>query len=324
MKKILKVLGIIVVAFIVLGVVFGSGGSKKEQKVGEVSQNESSSNESATDESKEEIEVKEFYNVGDILEEGNQRIVYVASGDYIEENEYSQPAEGNKYIFFKFSFENISSNSDTAISFYDFECYADGYVTEMHYNDDESLSSTLSPGRSTQGTLIFEVPETASDIELEYNSNYWTDDKIKFVYEDNKDSGYVIEKNTTRSESALSVGQFIETDSLKISYLSCEDFNSDNMFVQPREGYHYVTCSFEFENIDSSDHSISSFSFDCFADGIDCKQTFIRDDDLSATISAGRKANGTVTFEVPNDAEVIELEFNDNVWTSSRIVFTIK
>ena len=95
------------------------------------------------------------------------------------------------------------------------------------------------------------------------------------------------------------------------------------MFSMPANGNHYITCEFEFENVGSSDEYISSFDFDCYADGLNCKATFIRDDDLSATLSAGRKVKGTVTFEVPIGAEVVEVEYLSNYWTSNRVVFAV-
>lgn len=268
-------------------------------------------------------EPKTTYNVGDILQDGSVQIVYVASGEYTSDNQYSQPKEGNKYIFLEFAFIN-TGKSDTSVSMYSFECYADGYNVDMYYGGDEELSATLSAGRATTGKIYFEVPKEAKEIEIEYSPNLFLDRKIKFVYEGDKSSGFEFEANTSRTEGALSVGQAFETKSLRITYLSCEGFVSDNMFVQPRQGYHYITLSFEFENLGSSDETITSYSFDCYADGLDCNQTFIRDDDLSATLSAGRKAKGTVTFEVPDDATVIEVEFNNNIWTSNRIIFTAK
>ena len=51
------------------------------------------------------------------------------------------------------------------------------------------------------------------------------------------------------------------------------------------------------------------------------KASIFRDDHLSATISAGRKVKGTVTFEVPVDATVVEVEYLTNFWTSNRVVF---
>ena len=69
---------------------------------------------------------------------------------------------------------------------------------------------------------------------------------------------------------------------------------------------------------------MSCYEFDCYADGVACDATYIRDDALSATMSSGRKTKGTVTFEVPVDATVVEVEYLTNYWTSNRVVFKVK
>lgn len=269
-------------------------------------------------------EVQTAYHVGDILQDGDVKIVYAASGVYESDNEYLQPKEGNMYVFLKLAFINESQKSDTTISSYSFNAFADGYACDMFFGGEEDLSATLSPGRSTIGFIYFEVPEDAEDIEVEYETNVFTSDKINFIYDGDTDSGYELEGDTSRTEGALSVGDTAEGTGLKVEYLSCEDYDSDNMFVEPKEGCHFVSIELEFENTGNHDQFISSMSFDCYADGIACDQTFIRDDDLSATLSAGRKTKGTVTFEVPDDAEVVEAEYLDNIWTSGRITFTIQ
>ena len=43
-----------------------------------------------------------------------------------------------------------------------------------------------------------------------------------------------------------------------------------------------------------------------------------------ATLSAGREAEGAVYFEVPTDAESIELEYDINFWQSDKIIFVGK
>ena len=168
------------------------------------------------------------------------------------------------------------------------------------------------------------MPADAEEIEVEYSTNYFTSEKIKFAFEGDKDSGYVLEKNKSRTDGAYAVGDVVEGTDVNITYLSCENYESDNMFIQPSEGCHYVRLELEFENTGKSDKSVSSFSFNCYADGIACEQEFFLDDDLSGTISAGRKIKGTVTFEVPDGAEVVEAEYDDNFWTSHKIVFTVK
>ncbi len=323
----LKWIIIAIIAIIIIGAIAGGGSDKDNgsKKVGEVNQSTTSQDTNTNDATSttSEEDVQTVYHVGDILKDGDMEIVYMSSGEHIEDNEFMQPSEGKKYIYIQLAFENTSDKKDASVSMFSFEGYADGYNVEMYYGGEDTLSSTLSAGRSTSGYLYFEVPEDAKDIEIEYETNFFTEDKITFVYEGDKDSGYTIEANTAATEGAIAVGETFESKDLKITYLQCFRDDSDNMFIQPKEGYHYVTCEFEFENLASSDKTASYFSFDCFADGVACDSTYFRDDALSATISSGRKAKGTVTFEVPDNATTVEVEYLDNVWTSDRVVFAV-
>ena len=202
--------------------------------------------------------------------------------------------------------------------------YADGYSIDAYYGGEDHLSGTLSPGRITSGFLYYEVPDDTESFEVEYETNFLTEDKLTFAFDGDQDSGYIVPKNTARTEGAVEAGGTAEDGDVRITYLSSETYQSDNEFVQPRSGFHFVSCLLEYENNKSTDEFVSSMLFDCYADGINCEQSFVRDDDLSATISSGRKAKGTVTYEIPDDAEVVELEYVTNMWTSKRIVFTIK
>ena len=269
-----------------------------------------------------EVEIQDAYYVGDTLLDGDLQIVYVASGVYTDYSEYFGPEDGYQFIFLEFACENTSDSEDESITYYSFECYADGYSMEMYYPDNE-LSATLSPGRTTTGYVCFEVPTDAQEVEIEYSLNLLGDEKITFVYEGEADSGYEVAANTTATEGAYAVGDVIEADGLTITYVSCEEYTPEAEYNAAAEGYHYVTCTFEFENTGDEDEYASCYDFDCFADGADCTQNFTRDDYLSDTISSGHKAQGTVTFEVPDDATVVEVEYVTNLWTSSRIVFTV-
>lgn len=264
---------------------------------------------------------KEFYQVGDTVKSGDLEITYLASGEYQSGNQFMQPAQGNRFIFLKFAFVNTSTSSDASVSFYNFECYADGYNAQMKYFDEDTLSATLSAGRSTSGCVYFEVPADAQELEVEYTENVFSDKKIKFAYEGELNSGLTLAHGAEATADACSVGQSVESPYLRIAYLSCFLDSSNNQFITAKEGCHYVTCEFEFENLLTSDQNVSSFSFDCYADGIACTDAFFREDNLSATLSAGRKAKGTVTFEVPDGASVVEVEYLSNYWTSNRVVF---
>ena len=342
---VLKWVIIALVALIVIGAMSGGSGKNNSstKKVGTVSDSATSEanaqqasdaaeNSETADPTAPETEVEEeapadvptVYHVGDILMDGDMRIVYMSSGEYTSDNDFLQPKDGYKYIFLQFSFENTSTTTDNSISFYSFNGYADGYEADMFYGGDDDLSATLSAGRNTTGTVIFEVPVDSTDIEIEYEPNFFTQRKITFIYDGEQDSGYIPEANTTASADVFHVGDIVEAKNLRITYVSSDEYESENMFIQPKDGYHFVTCKFEFENIGSSDETVTAFSFDCYADGASCDQTFAGDDTLSATLSAGRKTSGSVIFEVPDNASVVEVEYLTNYWTSNRIVFAVE
>lgn len=325
----LKWIVIGIIAIMIIGSLAGGSSTDTTEKIGEVSKEDTNSdsvNETTMDnaEQAEQEDVKTVYHVGDILKDGDMQIVYMSSGEHTTDNEFLQPAEGNKYIYIQLAFENTSADTDLAVSSFSFECYADGYNSEAYYGEDDTLSSTLSPGRSASGYLYFEVPEDAENIEIEYETNFFTEKKVTFAFDGDQDSGYVLEGNSTATEGAAHVGETVESKQLNITYISCFRDESDNMFIEPKDGYHFVTCEFEFENVSDSDESVSMYDFDCYADGIDCQASYFRDDNISATLSAGRKAKGTVTFEVPDDAQVVEVEYVSNIWTSDRVVFSVE
>ena len=131
-------------------------------------------------------------------------------------------------------------------------------------------------------------------------------------------------EDTAVTEDAFVVGDIVDLGGAVITYLSCEVFESDNPYIQPADGNCFITLTFDVENTSDSDLIISSYSFDYYADGVSCNNCYMRDDDLSATLSPGRKANGTVSFEVPVQSTVIEVEYLENVLTSNRVVFKCK
>lgn len=135
------VLGVIVA--VIIAVVATQDNPKKVGEVDSSTQGQTTpGNESTTQPTSPE---KTQYVVGDILRDGDLEIVYIASGDYVEENQALQPEEGEKYIFLQFAFANRGESGDISISSFSFDCYADGYAAETHYWNEGDFSATLSP-----------------------------------------------------------------------------------------------------------------------------------------------------------------------------------
>lgn len=128
---------------------------------------------------------------------------------------------------------------------------------------------------------------------------------------------------TEEHSNVFNVGDVIETNDFRITYKSAEEYTSDNQFLQPKDGYVYWEFAFKFENISDKDQTVSSMiNWECYADNSKVDQTWIGDNSgLDATLSAGRETEGTIYFEVPKDAEKIELEYDVNFWQSDKIIF---
>lgn len=130
---------------------------------------------------------------------------------------------------------------------------------------------------------------------------------------------------TEKIDNVFSVGEFVETDTLKISFLSASDYSSNNMFIEPKDGYKFIRVEFEFENIGENDEAISSLiNWSCYADDYSMEQSWCGDDVLDATISPGKKAKGAIYFEVPTDSEKIIVEYETNLWTEDKIIFEVQ
>lgn len=90
---------------------------------------------------------------------------------------YDLPA-GMRYIMVSFTFENGGS-SDAYVSIYDFNCYADNTSCEQAYFSDgnDFTNTNLSPGRNVSFQTYYKVPDNATTIELEYETDFWTGEK---------------------------------------------------------------------------------------------------------------------------------------------------
>ncbi len=166
-----------IIALVLIVVVAGGSGSDEPVSDEGGAQTEAvSGNETGEKGSEDKGNV---YNVGDTVNANGLKILYVSAEKWEGYNEYSAPSEGNMVVRIKISAENTAS-SDRYISSLDFECYADGTKVEDYYYADIFTGGELSKGRKAEGYLYFEVPVNAKDIEVEYETSFWTDKKAIF------------------------------------------------------------------------------------------------------------------------------------------------
>lgn len=130
---------------------------------------------------------------------------------------------------------------------------------------------------------------------------------------------------TQATDTKYRVGDVVKANGLEITYVSAEKWESDNMFLQPEDGYMYIRIKISANNTSSTDRYISSFEFECYADGKKQSSSYVGDDTLEGgTLSTGRSTDGYIYFSVPADAEEIEVEYETSFWTNKKAIFVVE
>ena len=122
------------------------------------------------------------------------------------------------------------------------------------------------------------------------------------------------------------VGETFKDDEIAIKFVAVdENFKGYSEYAQIETGYKIIRAEFEFENIGTSSQYISSYDFECYADGNNCDSFWsVEDSSFSTTLSSGKKEKGAVYFEVPENSESISLEYNVDTWNDEIVEFIVK
>ncbi len=170
---------IIVIAVLIIIGIIGSGGS--DESTSQTETNPQSQAQQTPADDTEDTEIPDLIEAGTTVTVDGLEISYIScDADFTEYNEYSAPSEGNKVVRAEFEFKN---NSDSDCSLFSLDCYADGTKCEIYFYADDYASPTLetiSPGRTFKSVVYFEVPKDAQNIEMEMETNFWTEEKIIF------------------------------------------------------------------------------------------------------------------------------------------------
>ncbi len=122
----------------------------------------------------------------------------------------------------------------------------------------------------------------------------------------------------------VKVGETLTTNTLKITYKSSADDKGAEYFPAA-SGNKIIKLTFEIENISSTDQIVSVYDFKCYSDDVASSAYYYGDDGLSTTtLSSGRKATGNVYFEVPQNANSIDVEYETNYWSGNKAIFIVK
>lgn len=140
-----------------------------------------------------------------------------------------------------------------------------------------------------------------------------------------KKSNKSSKNNGKTDDNRFHPGDVVEFGDFEIAYMGAEKYKSNNQFIQPKDGYKYVKFYFTFKNTGNSDSYPGSFG--CYVNNKKYDQEYLDDSDesfLLQEVSGGREISGSITYEVPKEAKMkdIELEYeNNSIWSNKKIIF---
>lgn len=172
-----SIVTIVICVISALGLIFVDHSSTNTAKSGKKPNNQVESEIETETEGYQRVEAR----VGEEIT--YQDNVYVTLTDFYENTnyDYEKPKSGYKYVTFSFQ---VVNNSDETFSFSYTNAtgYADNVQVENTlYLTDSSSILELSPGRTGNVDISFEVPTNAQSIEMDYNFNPFADDVGVFI-----------------------------------------------------------------------------------------------------------------------------------------------
>lgn len=133
-------------------------------------------------------------------------------------------------------------------------------------------------------------------------------------------------KESEKEGSSFSVGEPVNLNDVIVTLVNVHE-SKGSSFFEPEEGKTFVLCEFEIENNSKKDINVSStISFEAYIDNysaaMDLSATVSSEkSQLDGTIATGKKMNGEIGYQAPENWSNIEIRFTPDFWSRKDIVF---
>lgn len=140
-------------------------------------------------------------------------------------------------------------------------------------------------------------------------------------------SASVAEVATTTTPPIFTVGDTLEMGNVLVTLVDVSE-SAGTQLMAPTAGNVFVTCEFTIENNTNSEMAVSSMmSFECYFDNYAANLSIggmVSDQSkqqLDGSVAPGKKINGVVCYEAPEDWAEMEIHFKSNIYSSKPFIF---
>lgn len=155
------------------------------------------------------------------------------------------------------------------------------------------------------GNLFTTSISEESNVDTEKDSE--TEQKEK---QEKKKTTSTAKKDTSPKTITAKVGGGITYGKAKVSFTNCYEYTDYDEWTAPKAGYKVVVFEFEVENGNSSNFDFGSYGFEGYADNVKVDPYYYMDSIIELNLAPGRTGTGTIAFEVPEDAQSIQADYD--------------
>ena len=134
-------------------------------------------------------------------------------------------------------------------------------------------------------------------------------------------------QNNTEDDTRFAVGESVQLKDVTATFVDVTTSNGST-YNKPADGNVFVLCEFTIENGTDKELTVSSImSFEAYCDDFACNFSLSAllekesKGQLDGTIAPGKKLNGVIGYEVPENWQELEVHFAPDVWSNKDIVF---
>ncbi len=130
----------------------------------------------------------------------------------------------------------------------------------------------------------------------------------------------------SEEKTVFGVGEQVNLNDVVVTLVDVSENEGDEI-LGPGDGNIFVLCEFEIENNSSKDIAVSSvMSFEAYVDDYSTTMsitatTSTNKNQLDGSVAAGKKMNGVIGYEVPEDWKTLEVNFTPEFWSEKDITF---
>lgn len=325
-------------ALIVLGLsMLACGGDATPEKVGEVAGPAATASEETTEAAAPEptdtavSEGPVVFQVGEIVEI-RDTVMVVLGWETPEGDEFTKPAEGNRFVVVDVLLVNQGTDTDSVSSMLQMSLKDD---TGQQYDldleatvaaDADSPDGELAPGERIRGKVGFQVPQEAAGLVYVFDASLFGAGKV-FVELGPEPVSVEVPAAVTgeQAQQAFAVGDVIEIGDLLLTVNEVTSPSGDE-FNKPDEGTKFLVVDVTLENRGSESKTVSSMLQMWVKDATGQKYVL----DLSASVASGgstpdgeivpgEKLRGQVGYQVPEDAEGMVFVFDADVFGQGKV-----